>query len=86
MTEPLHTDDPAAEGNLTAEEYQRQHEERAARLGDAGLHIIPDDLLAKALSAEHGMSPGGDFAGSHDPVPFEIHVTPEEASDDGADR
>lgn len=49
MTEPLHTDDPEADGNVSAEEYQRQHEERAARLGDAGLHTIPDAVLAKAL-------------------------------------
>ena len=45
MTEPLHTDDPEADGNMSAEDYQRQHKDRAARLGDAGLHTIPQELL-----------------------------------------
>ena len=45
VTEPLHTDDPNAVGNLSAAEYQRQWEERAARLGDAGLHTIPDAVI-----------------------------------------
>lgn len=54
MTEPLHTDDPAAEGNVSADDYRRQHEERATRLGDAGLHTIPDDVLAKALEDVDG--------------------------------
>jgi hypothetical protein len=45
MAQPLHTDDPNAVGNLSAEDYQRQWEERAARLGDAGLHTIPDAVI-----------------------------------------
>jgi hypothetical protein len=43
--EVLHTDDVAKPNNLTAEEYQAEHERRAAELGDAGLHIIPAHYL-----------------------------------------
>jgi hypothetical protein len=46
MTEPLHTDDVSKPHNLTAEEYQAEHERRAAELGDEGLHIIPTHYLA----------------------------------------
>lgn len=43
--EVLNTDDVAKPHNLTAEEYQAEHERRAAELGDAGLHIIPAHYL-----------------------------------------
>lgn len=41
----LHTDDPNAEGNLSAEEYRRRWLERAAELGDSGLHAVPQEVL-----------------------------------------
>lgn len=48
MSGPLHTDDVGREGNLSAAEYAAQHRERAERLGDDGLHIVPADVLAAA--------------------------------------
>jgi hypothetical protein len=54
MTEPLHTDDPNAEGNLTVEEYQRVFEERAASIGDDGLHVVPQEILDAIEGGEHG--------------------------------
>lgn len=52
MTEVLHTDDPDAVGNLGAEEYQRVLELRAARLGDAGLHVVPQEYLDRIGGAD----------------------------------
>lgn len=52
MTEPLHMDDPAAVGNLTAEEYQRAWELRAATIGAAGLHVVPQEVLDSIESGE----------------------------------
>lgn len=52
MDEPLHTDDPNAVGNLTAEEYQRAWELRAAELGAAGLHVVPQEILDAIESGE----------------------------------
>jgi hypothetical protein len=43
--EVLHTDSVSKPHNLTAAEYQAEHERRAAELGDAGLHIIPAHYL-----------------------------------------
>ena len=54
VAEPLHTDDPNAVGNLTALEYQRAWELRAAELGDAGLHTIPDAVIEAIERGEHG--------------------------------
>jgi len=54
MTEPLHTDDPNAVGNLTSEEYQRAWELRAAELGDAGLHVVPQDVLDAIEGGDDG--------------------------------
>jgi hypothetical protein len=54
MTEPLHTDDPNAEGNLSALEYQRLFEERAASIGDDGLHVVPQEILDAIEGGEHG--------------------------------
>jgi hypothetical protein len=45
VTEPLHTDDPNAVGNLTALEYQRAWELRAATIGASGLHVVPQEVL-----------------------------------------
>ncbi len=45
MTEPLHTDDPTAEGNLSSEDYRRLFEERAASIGADGLHVVPQEIL-----------------------------------------
>lgn len=41
----LHTDDPDAEGNLSAEEYHRRWAERAEALGDDGLHVVPQEII-----------------------------------------
>jgi hypothetical protein len=46
MSQPLHTDDPARPGNVTADDYREQHERRARELGASGLHTIPADVLA----------------------------------------
>lgn len=51
---PLHEDDPTREGNLTDAEYQALTAARAAELGDAGLHVIPPDVLSRALLAAEG--------------------------------
>lgn len=48
MPEALHTDDPDRDGNVSAEDYYRQLDEHAARVGDAGLHTVPADVLAAA--------------------------------------
>jgi hypothetical protein len=45
VTEPLHTDDPTAEGNLSSEDYRRLFEERAASIGADGLHVVPQEIL-----------------------------------------
>lgn len=45
----LHEDDPSREGNLTDEEYEELTKQRIEELGDAGLHTIPDDVLAAAI-------------------------------------
>lgn len=55
MTQPndgevLNTDDPTKPGNLSAAEYMEQWAQRAAELGDSGLHIIP----AKYLEGRNG--------------------------------
>lgn len=54
MPEVLHTDDPHAEGNLTADEYQRVFEERAARIGASGLHVVPQEILDAIVGGEDG--------------------------------
>lgn len=54
----LHTDDSGREGNLSAAEYAAQHRERAERLGDDGLHIVPADVLAAAYE-RLGHTPSG---------------------------
>lgn len=51
--EVLHTDDPHAVGNLSAVEYQRAWELRAAELGDAGLHVVPQEFL-DAIEGDSG--------------------------------
>lgn len=43
--EVLHTDDPDLPGNLSAAAYMAQWAERAARLGDSGLHVVPAKYL-----------------------------------------
>lgn len=54
MEEPLHTDDPYAVGNLSAVEYRRAWELRAAELGDAGLHVVPASVLDAIGGDEDG--------------------------------
>jgi hypothetical protein len=54
VTQPLHTDDPNAEGNLNNEEYQRLFEERAASVGDDGLHVVPQEILDAIEGGEDG--------------------------------
>lgn len=49
----LHTDDPSAEGNLSAEEYHRRWVARADELGDDGLHVIPQSVL-DAIEGDEG--------------------------------
>ena len=51
--EVLHIDDVSKPANLTAEEYQAQHEQRAAELGDEGLHVIPPAILAQIGGSSH---------------------------------
>jgi hypothetical protein len=46
---PLHTDDPDRPGNLTDAEYVRQTQEIIDRAGDAGLHLVPEQVLAAAM-------------------------------------
>lgn len=41
----LHTDDDTKPGNMTAEEYQAEHERRAQEIGPNGLHIVPQEYL-----------------------------------------
>jgi hypothetical protein len=48
---PLHEDDPNRPGNLTDEEYRAVSQALIDEHGDAGLHIIPDDVLAAAVRA-----------------------------------
>lgn len=54
VTAPLHTDDPNAEGNLSALEYQRLFEERAESIGDDGLHVVPQSVLDAIEGGENG--------------------------------
>jgi hypothetical protein len=54
MTQPLHTDDPTAEGNLSVEEYQRRWEERAELIGADGLHVIPQEVLDAIEGGDDG--------------------------------
>jgi hypothetical protein len=54
----LHTDDPHAEGNLSAEEYQRVFEERASSIGDDGLHVVPQEILDAIEGVDDGANRG----------------------------
>lgn len=46
---PLHTDDPAKPENVDDDTYYADLAAHAARVGDAGLHTVPDDVLADAM-------------------------------------
>lgn len=48
---PLHEDDLNAEANLTDEEYRVATEALIVQHGDAGLHTVPEDVLAAAVAA-----------------------------------
>ena len=45
----LHHDDPDREGNLTDAEYKAATKKLIAEQGDAGLHTVPDDVMAAAV-------------------------------------
>jgi hypothetical protein len=45
MAESLNTDDDAKPHNLTAEEYEALHVQRAEELGPNGLHVVPQPFL-----------------------------------------
>jgi hypothetical protein len=46
---PLHEDDPAREGNLTDKEYEDATKALIEQEGDAGLHTVPDAVMAAAI-------------------------------------
>lgn len=48
MTEPLHTDDPQREGNVTAEQYYDDMR-RLADSGEGELHEIPEQDMLHAI-------------------------------------
>ena len=45
----LHKDDPDRPGNLTDAEYRAATEALIEKTGDAGLHTVPDDVMADAV-------------------------------------
>lgn len=54
-----HEDDPTREGNLDEAGYEAATRELMDRVGDAGLHVIPDDVLAAAMVAARAPRPDG---------------------------
>ena len=53
----LHKDDPTRPGNLSDSEYAEATKALIEQVGDAGLHTVPDEILAAALErakARHG--------------------------------
>ena len=55
MTKVLNTDDPKKPGNMTAKQYLADQRARMKRVGNDGLHTIPEDVLAEAMrKAEEG--------------------------------
>lgn len=53
---PLHEDDPDRDGNLSDADYEAATQALIQEHGDAGLHTIPADVLAKAIAAAHAQS------------------------------
>jgi hypothetical protein len=54
---PLHRDDVNRPGNLTDSEYEEATRALMEQAGDAGLHTVPDEILATATErakARHG--------------------------------
>ena len=45
----LHKDDPNRPGNMTDAEYEAATRELMERVGDAGLHTVPDDVMTAAV-------------------------------------
>lgn len=43
----LHTDDPDRPENVSDEDYFAAMQQKAAEVGDAGLHTLPDEVLAR---------------------------------------
>lgn len=51
---PLHDDDPTRPGNMSDEEYWAKTKELQDAVGNEGLHVVPEDILAAAIKRAKG--------------------------------